>query len=294
MLKLPIGSKQQHDLKGLALQQLQDNLTSASYLIIDEYSFVGQNLFGWIDSRCRQATGKADEPFGGFSIILFGDIAELPPVGDKPPYHSSPKAEKQIKGLLMYHEFETVITLTANGQVKGCSQEQSNFLALLTRARNGNSTVDDWHTLLSRSPNNINNIIEFETSAVKLCYHKENVAKLNTEKLKKLNEPIAIVKAKHSNVAHKIHPDEFSGLEPVLYLSKHCRVMLTINIWTEVGLCNGALGTIVDFVYAEGQQPHVYQSALLFNLLKHTMDLPYLLTSQNVFQFVPLPRFLKV
>ena len=128
---------------------------NVAYLIIDEYSFVGQNLFGWIDSRCRQASGKADEPFGGFSIIFFGDIAQLPPVGDKPLYHSVPKSEKQIKGLLMYHEFRTVITLTANERVKGSSQEQSNFRELLSRARDGNSTQDDWHTLLSRSPNNI-------------------------------------------------------------------------------------------------------------------------------------------
>ena len=125
----------------------------------------------------------------------------------------------------------------------------------MTRARNGNLTEDDWHTLLSRSPSRIKNIYEFEQSAVKLCYHKENVVKLNTEKLKTLNEPIARIKARHSNGADKLHPDEFSGLEPVLYLSKHSRVMLTMNLWTEVGLCNGALGTIVDFVFAEGQQP---------------------------------------
>lgn len=81
LLKLPIGSRRQHDLKGIALRQLQDNLTGVNYLIIDEYSFVGQNLFGWIDSRCRQATGKADQSFGGFSIVLFGDMAQLPPVG---------------------------------------------------------------------------------------------------------------------------------------------------------------------------------------------------------------------
>ena len=75
------------------------------------------------------------------------------------------------------------------------------------------------------------------------------------EKLKKLNEPIAKIKARHSNGAHKIHPDEFSGLEPVLYLSKHSRVMLTMNIWTKAGHCNGALGTVVDLGYnAERQQ----------------------------------------
>ena len=45
------------------------------------------------------------------------------------------------------------------------------------------------------------------------------------------------------------------GLEPVVYLSKGAKVMLTMNLWTEVGLCNGALGTVLDFVYADGQQP---------------------------------------
>ena len=224
-------------------------------MIIDEYSFVGQSLFGWIDSRCRQATGNCDEPFGGLSIILFGDIAQLPPVGDKPLYHSTPKSEKQIDGLLMYQQFQTVITLTANERVKGCNQEQSDFRSLLARARNGDFTEDDWHTLLSRSPYNTKNINEFEQSAVKLSNYEETVAKLNAEKLKQLNEPIATINTRHSKGAHKIHPHEFSGLEPVLYLSKHCRVMLTINIWTEVGLCNGALGTVVDFIYAEGQRP---------------------------------------
>jgi len=28
-----------------------------------------------------------------------------------------------------------------------------------------------------------------------------------------------------------------------------------MNIWTEVGLCNGALGNVLDFVYADGQNP---------------------------------------
>ena len=31
--------------------------------------------------------------------------------------------------------------------------------------------------------------------------------------------------------------------------------MLTMNLWTDVGLCNGALGTVLDFVYSDGQQP---------------------------------------
>lgn len=31
--------------------------------------------------------------------------------------------------------------------------------------------------------------------------------------------------------------------------------MLTMNLWTDVGLCNGATGTVVDFIYATNQKP---------------------------------------
>ena len=75
-LKLPIGTKRLFELKGIALQQLQNNLEDVKYIIIDEYSFVGQSLLGWIDCRCRQATGQIDKAFGGLSVILVGDIAQ--------------------------------------------------------------------------------------------------------------------------------------------------------------------------------------------------------------------------
>ena len=62
------------DLTGQSLHRLQDNLLSVEYIIIDEYSMLGQTTIGWIDSRCRQATGLKDSLFGGKSIILIGDL----------------------------------------------------------------------------------------------------------------------------------------------------------------------------------------------------------------------------
>ena len=93
ILQLPIRGKNSHKLKGDALLKLQKRLSGIQYIVIDEYSVVGQKLLGWIDRRCRQATTKNDEPFGGISIILVGDIAQLPPVGDKVLYYKRPDGE---------------------------------------------------------------------------------------------------------------------------------------------------------------------------------------------------------
>ena len=46
-------------------------------------------MFGSIDRRCRQATGRMTELFGGISLILVGDVAQLPPVSDKVLFHSN-------------------------------------------------------------------------------------------------------------------------------------------------------------------------------------------------------------
>ena len=58
-------------------------MDNVEYLIIDEYSVIGQKMFGWINRRCKQATGVSSLPFGGTSVILVGDVGQLPPVTDK-------------------------------------------------------------------------------------------------------------------------------------------------------------------------------------------------------------------
>ena len=51
---------------------------------------LGQVTFGWIDRCCKQETGLFDKELGGKPLILIGDPAQLPPVGDKPLYHDKP------------------------------------------------------------------------------------------------------------------------------------------------------------------------------------------------------------
>ena len=107
---------------------------------------------------------------------------------------------------------------------------------MLLRLRKGDSTVDDWKLFLTRQPSNVTNLCDFEDS--------------NHERLAKLEHPIAHINAGHSStLAKNISSDDMSGLEPVVFLAKGARVMLTMNLWSSVGLCNGATGRIVDIIH---------------------------------------------
>ena len=42
---------------------------------------------------------------------------------------------------------------------------------------------------------------------------------------------------------------------PTLFLTTKASVMLTMNLWSEVGLCNGATGKVIDIIYADNHSP---------------------------------------
>lgn len=92
-----------------ALAKLQYDLGGVEYLIIDEFSVIGQKMFTWINRRCKKATGYSTVPFGGIPIILVGEIAQLPPITDQVLYHTRPNSDLAIEGYCMYKKFEKVV-----------------------------------------------------------------------------------------------------------------------------------------------------------------------------------------
>ena len=117
---------------------------------------------------------------------------------------------------------------------------------------------------MARNPDKTENLQHFEDCAIKLSFGNENVAKDNYNKLCDLGHPIIQINAQHtSNKAKNLRAEDMGGLEPVLYLAKNSRVMLTRNLWTQVGLCNGALGTVHHVIYAEGCSPPVLPIAII-------------------------------
>ena len=191
LLKLPIGNKGLKELSGQSLIKLQCNLKDKQYLLIDEFSMVGQSMFGWIDRRCRQASGHKDV-LGGKSVILVGDTAKLPHVGVKCLYHSNPTSAAGEEGhlciIFVYSLFDNVIELDENHRVPGYSPEKLQFKHLLTRLRNGESTREDWELLLTHQLSSVGNIDHYSDAVRYITAMKKLIHAMNKRFLHWINQ----------------------------------------------------------------------------------------------------------
>ena len=158
-LQLPVHKRGEKDLVGTSLQKLQIRF---HYMVIDEISMLGQKTFSWVDKRLRQATGALHEQLGGMSVLLFGDFAQLPPVGDRPLYSKSYMAGATFDGFSVYQMFSTVVILKQVLRQAGTDSHIKAFRELLMRIRDGTPTHGDWQALLQRTPMQANNSADFE------------------------------------------------------------------------------------------------------------------------------------
>ena len=78
----------------------------------------------------------------------------------------------------------------------------------------------------------------------------------NMKNLIGFDSPIYKLTATHKNGgAEKLDLTEANGLMLKLYLAVGDEVMLTFNLWVDVGFHNGANGKVVDFVYKHADRP---------------------------------------
>ena len=109
--------------------------------------------------------------------------------------------------------------------------------------------------MLARQPSEVENIDCYE-DVTRLYFSNNEVAQYNYHRLLELRQPIAEIFAIHSSAEGKnISAQEMLGLLPKLLLAKNTRVMLTMNLWPSVGLCNGSTGSVVDIIYEPNTHP---------------------------------------
>lgn len=145
----PMGPKTHSDLMAM--------WEGVDYLLIDEISMVGCKLLARVSEALIIAKGIA-AAFGGMSIIVAGDFAQLPPVSEQRLYawvntHSrsaaaNPPAQQIVIGKLLWLSFNTVVILTEVMRQSGSTN--TGFVDLLSRLREGRCTKEDFDLLNTR------------------------------------------------------------------------------------------------------------------------------------------------
>ena len=189
--------------------------------------------------------------------MLIGDWGQLPPVMDLPLYTTVSRTELSDLGSVNYHLFDRAITLDQVMRQAGNDSAQQLFRNILMRLRNGELRVEDWKHLIQQTPVEVGDDTSGFDEALRLFPTTSAISEYNVTKLHSNDQPVAVIKAVHSGAgAIKASADDAGGLEPVVCLAHGARVMLTTNLSVQVGLVNGAMGTVVAICYDDdGESP---------------------------------------
>jgi len=215
------------------LRLLQQDLRNARFLFLDEMSMIGLKLLSAIDTRLRQIFPQNfDRPFGGLTVVLFGDLGQLPPVLDYPLYgnvNSTSQPVVQAASRLYRMTFTQVFELTQQMRQQGLTAEDQQFQHVLSNLRDGRVEKEDRRFLQTRV---LVNLPLQEREAFKNAIHLfplvRTVDDKNIEMLEILGAPVTRIEAKYvglsSEDGSKVDSEYCGNLEHILCLSVGCRV----------------------------------------------------------------------
>ena len=266
LLKIPAeNSFRNHidDLNDLRLVELQDKFKNTIAIILDEKGMLGLGRLAQINRRLKQAKCST-EPFGGLSVILSGDLRQLPPVLDLPLYSPNGGTSVQAEGRILYKLFDS-LTVTLRTNFRQAGNQNTEFRNQLERLASGKFTLADWESWKQNDLEQLDpqSKEEFINNATKLCSLKKKMSSFNIFHLKRTGHPVVTVKAQNSPGAARFRSDQAQGLMNKIAISKGAKVVLTCNLWSEAKLVNGTRGKIHSIIYENGTSPSNSQPSIV-------------------------------
>jgi ATP-dependent DNA helicase PIF1 len=221
-------------------------------LVIDESSMLSADLLEKLNIICQNIR-KNKLFFGGIQVVFSMDPLQLSPVFNKNmDLYKNSDTRLLIESVIFNKEFnkkkKNIIVLTENFR----QQLDPEFINLLSRLRLNELTKEDVEKLNKRK------FLPKDKIYVNLVTSNKKAQIINDNELNKLRgQSIKFVSQFKSEGTNKDIEDlilkelhfqfKQKGLNELI-LKKNARVMLVKNLNVEIGLVNGALGTIIDFI----------------------------------------------
>lgn len=228
-------------------------LEDVEVVIIDEMSMASSDILYNLHKRLTELFFSEDL-FGGKSVLLVGDIMQLPPV-KAPAIYQRPKDDKNAK---MFDSEETNLWLNCQSvelETNFRQGEGNPWTEMLNRIRIGEHTEEDIEILKGR-PSSLLTEDEYK-KATHLYYTNAEVNQFNTNRLNELPGNLYEVQAICSTPkGYTAKTDQYGNVDKTqfvmtLQLKIGARVMVVSNISIMDSLVNGSLGTIIDVGFIE-------------------------------------------
>ncbi|KAI8117840.1 ATP-dependent DNA helicase pfh1 [Lucilia cuprina] len=254
MFSLPINqfSGEIRPLSNDVVNSLIPKLMILKIMIIGKISMVGSKMLGYLDARLKQIF-KSTAAFGGISILVFGDLKQLSPVGDRCVFSTNPShpyavlAGESLWDLFKYYELTEIMR----------QRDDLSFAQALNSMAIGEMDTTQIELIKSRV---VENASILPSEAIDLFWSNAEADQYNLLRLGQIStneftsKSFDVIKSdilatsnrsRILNMVLKMKTSETQGLPGELKL-KTTKYMMTVNINTSDGLVNGAVGILMN------------------------------------------------